>query len=223
MEVEPEKQEITVSAQSLNAQQLLATIGALAADSRVRVEHHATTMAGILAGLSSSLEISLQGSVGDYAFLASQQAVIDLFGSAGIACGHSLQSGSLLVRGDVGDFLAAHAQGGYLAVHGKAGHFVGYGLSGCDVLVRSRCGDGAGCKMRSGTLVLGNGCGQELGSGMTGGTIYVRGEVGSVAEGVIPGRLKEKDSIRLSLMLVRAGIKTTYEKFQVYRARGDKG
>jgi glutamate synthase domain-containing protein 3 len=77
--------------------------------------------------------------------------------------------------------------------------------------------------MNSGTLVLGNGCGENLGQGMTGGAIYVRGEVGSVADNVQSGRLKEADTIRLSLMLVRAGIKTTYEKFQVFRAKTDKG
>jgi glutamate synthase domain-containing protein 3 len=57
---------------------------------------------------------------------------------------------------------------------------------------------------------------------MTGGTIYVRGEVGSLASGVQQMRLKETDSLRLSLILMRAGIKASLEKFQVFKSVGDR-
>lgn len=223
MTEETEKPELALNAFGLSMDQLQGQLTSLEPDSKVRITGASEAMSGLLAGLDLSLELAIQGNVGQFAFMASNRTVIDVFGNAAGSCGHSLQSGSILVRGDSANYLAAYALGGYIAVHGRAGDYAAYGLSGGDILVRSRCGDGAGAQMRSGTLVLGNGCGEQLGQGMTGGTIYVRGEVGSVAEGVQAGRLKDSDTIRLSLMLVRAGIKTTFEKFQVFRARGDRG
>ena len=221
---EPEKRpEQTINATDLSVDQLIGQIAAVEPDVRIFVQGVSESQAGFLAGVSAHHELIIQGSVGPMAFMASQNAQFEVFGNAGLCCGHSLQTGSILIRGEAGNFLAAYAAGGYLAVHGRAGDQVAYGLSGADVLVRSRCGNMAAAAMRSGTLVLGNGCGDGLGHGMTGGTIYVRGEVGAVADNLQQGRMKETDTIRLSLMLVRAGIKTTYEKFSVFRVRGDKG
>jgi formylmethanofuran dehydrogenase subunit C len=218
--IQPEHE---LDATNLNNDQLIQRLNEFDTDATIRIGGIAETQSGVLAGLNRSMELKLPQNLGRFACMASSQATIDVAGSVGLACANSFRSGNLLVRGEAGNFLAAYAIGGYIAVHGKAGDFAGYGLAGGDLLVRSRCGNGAGALMRSGTLVIGNGCQDNLGFGMTGGTIYVRGEIGSVAEGVRVSRLKEADTIRLSLMLVRAGIKTTYERFQVFRAKGDKG
>lgn len=218
-----QKSELHINAVGLSMEQLNAQIASADCDARIVLSGLSEAQPGFLSGLNIPNEVAIQGNVGPMAFMASQGASIDVFGNAGLCCGHSLQSGSVLIRGDAGNFLAAYATGGYLAVHGKAGDNAAYGLSGADILVRSRCGNQTAAGMRSGTLVLGNGCGDGLGQGMTGGTIYVRGDIGSVADGLQQGRMKETDTIRLSLMLVRAGIKTTYEKFLVFRVRGDRG
>lgn len=219
----PELIEQQIDATDLTMDQLLIQLEQLDSNCKIQIVGAAEREPGCLAGLNKACEITVQGSIGRFGLMASQQATVVVAGNADSGCGHSLQSGSILIRGDVGNYLAAYAVGGYLAVHGRARDFVGYCLSGADVLVRSRSGNCAGARMRSGTLVLGNGCGEELGKGMSGGTIYVRGEIGSIAPSVQMGRMKETDSIRLSLMLVRAGIKTTLEKFQVFRTRGDRG
>jgi glutamate synthase domain-containing protein 3 len=217
------KPEITFDASGLTSDQLLNQLAGMSSDAKVRVIGLSEELCGTLAGFDQSLEVNFASGIGPYAFMAARQAAFEVESNVAIGCGHSFQSGSILIRGDANNFLAAYAVGGYIAIHGRAGDYVGYGLAGADVLVRSRCGNGVGTNMRSGTLVLGNGCRENLGQGMTGGAIYVRGEVGSVAEEVQAGRLKETDTIRLSLMLVRAGIKTTYGKFQVFRAKTDKG
>lgn len=217
-----QKLETTIDASQLTPDQLLSRLADVPSDARVRLNGLAENVTGILAGLNQSSEIVIASGIGDFALMASQQAAVEISGSAGDGCGHSFHSGSILIRGGANNFLAAYAIGGYIAVHGRAGDYAGYGLAGADVLVRSRSGNAAGAKMRAGTLVLGNGCGENLGIGMTGGTIYVRGEIGSIADNIQIGRLKEADTIRLGLMLVRAGIKTTYEKFQVFRPKSDK-
>lgn len=215
--------ELTIDATGLTHDQLQNQFAGIAPEAKVQVVGLSDNLGGVLAGCDHALELFFSSSLGSFAFMAARHAVIEVSGNVATGCGHSLQSGSILIRGDAGGFLAAYAAGGYLAVHGRADDYVGYGLSGADVLVRGKCGNAVGANMRSGTLVLGNGCGENLGQGMTGGAIYVRGEVGSVADNVQSGRLREADTIRLSLMLVRAGLKTTFEKFQVFRPKLDRG
>lgn len=185
---------------------------------KIRLSGLDSHLAGIGSGTERSLELLIDGDVGPFAWMLSQNQSIEVTGSAGTACGHSLISGSILIRGNCDDFLGAYAVGGLIAVHGKGGNYVGYGLSGADVVVRSRCGEGVGAQMHSGLLVVGNGAGQHLGAGMTGGTIYVRGSVGGVADGVRPTKMSESDSLRLGLLLARAGLKAKASEFQVFRA-----
>ncbi len=174
---------------------------------------------GIAAGLSQPLTLNVRGSVGDYACLLSEQVDLDVSQDAGVGCGHSMVSGSILVHGSAGDCLGAFATGGFIAVHGHARHRCGLGLSGADVFVRSSVGDEAGCEMKDGALVLGNGAGKHLGRGMTGGIIYVRGEVKSVAEQARLMRMKDAEALRLGLFLARAGIKGGGSDFKVFRAK----
>ncbi|MCA9131836.1 MAG: hypothetical protein KDA45_01720 [Planctomycetales bacterium] len=174
---------------------------------------------GLAAGLSAEITIDVEGAVGSFLFLLGTNAQVEVKGNVGNGCAHSMHSGRVVVRGNAGHDAGAFAVGGFLAILGQAGDRCGHGLAGGDVLVRSKVGRQAGYGMSGGVLVLGNGAGEELGYGMSGGVIYVRGEVKSTAATIRPTRMKDSDSMRLSLLLVRAGIKTSGAEFKAYRAR----
>ncbi|GAB5404525.1 MAG: hypothetical protein Aurels2KO_27560 [Aureliella sp.] len=162
-------------------------------------------------------------SLGDFAAMLGNSSHTEISGNVGSACGCSLAGGTVIVRGSAGNQLAIHAAGGFVAVFGKAGDFCGQGLDGADVFVRSLVGRSAGFAMASGTLVLGNGAGENLGHRMRGGVIYVRGEVASVSPDVKSFRLKDADTMRISLLLARVGIKSDGKDFKAYRPRGGVG
>ncbi len=172
---------------------------------------------GFAPGLTQAVNIHVQGDLGDFAFMLNQCAEVDVNGNVGHCAGHSLASGGLIVNGNAGDSFGAYATGGIVASIGRAGARCGLCLSGGDVVVRSDVGDEAGLGMTGGTLVLGNSVGDHLGAGMLGGTIYVRGTIKSMAPGVREFRLKEADTMRLSLLLARAGIRAAAKEFRVYR------
>lgn len=159
-------------------------------------------------------------SLGDFAAMLGNASHTEVTGNVGHACGCSLAGGTVIVRGNAGHQLGIHACGGFVAVFGKAGNFCGQGLNGADVFVRSLVGRNAGFAMASGTLVLGNGAGENLGHRMRGGVIYVRGDVASVSPDVKAFRLKDADTMRVSLLLARVGIKSDGKDFKAYRARG---
>lgn len=175
---------------------------------------------GIASGVELDANVELDGSAGDFSLLLGSIANFEISQDVGHVAGHSMVSGRLLVRGSAGHGFASYARGGFLVVHGHAGDRCGAGLAGADVLIRATVGDQAGCGMQEGVLVLGNGAGQDLGAKMIGGTIYVRGDVKSVSPDIASQRLKDADSMRLSLLLARAGIKGAGgQGFKVYRAR----
>lgn len=172
---------------------------------------------GFAPGLVAPLSLQIHGDIGDFAFMLNDHAEIEVHGNVGSCAGHSLTSGYLLVNGNAGYAFGAYATGGIAACIGRAGLRCGLGLAGGDVIVRSDVGDEAALGMTGGTLVLGNSVGEQLGAGMKGGTIYVRGTIKSLAAGMRENRLKESDTMRLSLLLARAGIRAAAKEFRVYR------
>ena len=174
---------------------------------------------GFAAGLNKSLTIQVNGDLGDFAFMLNALAEIEVSGNIGACAGHSLTSGCLLVNGNAGDGFGAYATGGIVACLGRAGMRCGLGLAGGDVVLRSDVGAEAAFGMSGGTLVLGNSAGEDLGAGMTGGTIFVRGTVKSLAPGIRENRLKDADTMRLSLLLARVGIRAAAKEFRVYRSQ----
>ncbi|MEM7558812.1 MAG: hypothetical protein AAF394_06785, partial [Planctomycetota bacterium] len=77
------------------------------------------------------------------------------------------------------------------------------------------------CNLQGVFHVLANGAGENLGIGMTGGAIYLRGEARSVAPDLRVERMRDADSMRLSLLLARAGVRGDIKEFKLYRPRGN--
>jgi methylamine---glutamate N-methyltransferase subunit B len=104
-----------------------------------------------------------------------------------------------------------------VAIYGSAANRCAVGLQGADIVVRGNVGDQAAMNMSSGTVVIGGSAGKDLGIGMTGGTIFLRGEADSIADHLEIVRMKEPDRFRLSLLMLKAGIKSSGVDFRVYK------
>ena len=174
---------------------------------------------GLAAGIIHPIKILVHGAVGDYAFALNDGGECEVVGDVGAACGHSMLSGSILVRGHAGPALGAFAAGGFIALHWAAEARCGMCVAGAEIVIRSDVGPQAGWAMKSGTLVIGADAKAGLGEGMTGGTIYIRGKADSPASHLREMRMKDADSLRLGLLLVRAGIKADPKDFRIYRTR----
>lgn len=172
---------------------------------------------GVALGQSISVEVT--GDLGDYAFMMASEMAVEILGNVGRFCGHSLESGSVLVHGNVGNGFGSFATGGIVACTGTAADRCGSFIDGADVIVRSDAGDEAGIGMRNGSLVLGKNVGHRMGIGMTGGVLYVRGTVESASPHLRETRMKDSDSMRLGLLLARAGIRAATKEFRCYRPR----
>jgi formylmethanofuran dehydrogenase subunit C len=103
-------------------------------------------------------------------------------------------------------------------VHGDAGHRAGVGLVGGELIVKGSVGSQAGFEMRSGSIIIFGSTGALLGLGARGGTIYVGGEVESISANLEEDRIREADRLRLSLLLLKAGIEKKPASWKVFRS-----
>ena len=148
------------------------------------------------AGLRNIAEVSVQGSVGHFAFCSFGDGQASIDGNAGDFFGHSIASGMLVVRGHAKHAVGALGVGGLIAVYGSAEDRAAVGLQGADVVVRGSVASYAGMGMQSGTLVIGGNAGKLLGHGMSGGTIYLRGDAESISPDAEEQRLREPGPIK---------------------------
>ncbi len=170
---------------------------------------------GIRHGFDGALRVA--GDLGDYCFMANQNAQVEVEGDVGHAFGHLQQSGSLVVHGTAEDAVGCFCQGGWIAIYGTAGIRAGAAMENGELIIRGNVGNEAGYRMRGGVLVIGGSAGKELGKDLEAGTIFVRGDVASLAEEIEEFRLKESDRFKLGLLMLKAGIKASGKDFRGYR------
>lgn len=169
------------------------------------------------AGVRYPGTLLIAGSVGDFSFMSYGVGEVVVDGCAGNFLGHSLHSGSIVVKQNAGDCLGAMGSGGLITVYGNAGNKAGFGLQGADILIRGNVGCLLGMGMTDGNIVVGGTVGPDMGKGMTGGSIFVRGEPTSVSSHIEECRMREPDKLKIGLLMLKAGIKSTGKEFRLFR------
>jgi methylamine---glutamate N-methyltransferase subunit B len=168
----------------------------------------------MLMALDQSWRLRVEGSLGDYTCAFNRQSEVRIIGDVGHGVADGMISGAVRVRGNAGDGAGIAMTGGTLAIYGRAGHGVATALRGGDVFVRGNCGDAVGAGALRGTIVLGGDAGERLGEGMYGATIFIRGRAASLGEGVVEAPLRERERLRLGLLLMNVGIKGEAKAFR---------
>jgi glutamate synthase domain-containing protein 3 len=169
------------------------------------------------AGIRRIGKVNIQGEIGDFGLCSFGDGECNVDGNVRNFFGHSIQSGVLVVRGHAKNYVGALGAGGLITIYGNAGARVAVGLQGADVVIRGSVDTNAGLGMQSGTLIIGGAAGPELGKGMKGGTIYIRGEAESISPDIEEQRLREPDRLKIGLLMLKSGIKSTGKEFRAYR------
>ncbi|MBZ9570723.1 GXGXG domain-containing protein [Methanobrevibacter sp. TMH8] len=88
------------------------------------------------------------------------------------------QEAHIEINGSAGYFVGTMLDKAHLTIHGNAGWFAGDNMTGGEIIVEGSAGDGAGQGVYDGTLVVRNGVGSRTGEIMKGGTVIVGGDSG---------------------------------------------
>lgn len=193
--------------------------GPVASDSATgpRPSFHITGAVGrehVLMGLDIPLDLVVDGPLGDYAFALNRQAKIRVEGSVGDGVAEGMSSGAIRIRGDAGVGAGTAIRGGTLAIYGGAAANCGAALQGGELFVRGNVGPGAAAGAVGGTIVIGGDAAEGLGDAMQGPTIFVRGKIASLGRGVCETPLRERERLRLGLLLINAGIRGDAKDFR---------
>lgn len=163
-------------------------------------------------GLATSIQVA--GPLGDYAFAFNRMADVRIDGDVGDGAGEGMISGAVRVRGNAGCGAGTAISGGTLAIYGSAGDYCGAAMRGGELFVRGNVGAGAGSGSLWGTIVIGGDAGEGLGDAMRGSTIFLRGKVAALGRGVREAPLREREKLRLGLLLINAGIRGDAKDFR---------
>lgn len=178
---------------------------------------HALDTAGqhsALMGLSQSIRVNVGGDLGDFACAYNQAAKVMIRGNVGNGVGDGMTGGAVRVYGRAGDGVGVAMSGGTLAVYGHAGNSCGAAMCGGEIFVRGDVGSQLGVGARRGTIVVGGNAGARVGEAIGQATIYIRGEAESLAPGVVETGLRERERLRLGLLLINAAIKGDANEFR---------
>lgn len=210
----------TIDISKLTAAEVQRQVGAIVLPEVLDHETPAIELTGargtdnLLMGLDQAWRINVRGSLGDYALAFNRMAHVRVKGSVGDGLGESMVSGAVRVHGNAGVGMGVAMTGGTLAVYGNAGDGCAAALRGGEIFVRGNVGHNAAHGALHGTLVIGGDAGMNLGEAMMDALIFIRGKIGSLGQGVVELPLIPKDSVRLGLLLINAGIRGDAKDFR---------
>ncbi|XZE54011.1 tributyrin esterase [Planctomycetaceae bacterium SH139] len=167
-----------------------------------------------LMGLDLEGNLQVDGPLGDYAFAFNRRINVVIKGDVGDGCGEGMISGSLRVRGSAGVGAGTALSGGTMAIYGNAGPDCGAAMRGGEIFIRGNAGSQAAARALWGTIVIGGDADGGLGDLMRGATIFIRGKVNMLGRGVREAPLREREKLRLGLLLINAGIRGDVKDFR---------
>lgn len=160
------------------------------------------------------VQLKLEGTLGDYAFAFNDQTDVRMTGNVGHGVGDGMKSGAVKIRGNAGDGAGCSMTGGTLAIYGSAGDRCGAAMRGGGIFVRGDVGDETAIGALGGTIVIGGDAGTNLGDAASNVTIFIRGQAKSLANGVTEAPLRQREQLRLGLLLINASIRGEAKDFR---------
>ncbi len=164
------------------------------------------------------------------------EANIEIDGSAGYFVGTMLDKANLKIKGNVGWFAGDNMTGGEIIIEGSAGDGAGQGIYGGNIIVKKSAGARTGEIMKNGTIVIGGDSGfmtgifmmggriiilgdlgEDAGESIIRGTIFVRGSVKSLGQNAKLMNIDEKDEYELKTLLSSYDFELTNEDYKNFR------
>ncbi len=134
----------------------------------------------VAAGLTSPIDVTVDGSVGYYCAGMNQQATVHVNGNASTGLAENIMSGTVRVTGNATMSAGATGHGGLVVVEGNAGARCGISMKGVDIVVGGNVGHMSAFMAQAGNLVVLGNAGDDLGDSLYEARLFVRGTVASL-------------------------------------------
>jgi glutamate synthase domain-containing protein 3 len=160
----------------------------------------------LAAGLTSPIDVTIEGHVGYYCGGMNQSASIVINGNAGTGVAENMMSGRVHVTGDASQSAGATGCGGLLIIDGNASARLGISLRGLDIVVKGSIGHMAAFMAQAGNIVVLGDAGDALGDSIYEARLFVRGKVKSLGTDCIAKEMRDEHRVLLRGLLDAAGV-----------------
>ncbi len=167
-------------------------------------------------GLTTAVNVEINGHVGYYCAGMNQQANIVINGNAGPGLAENMMSGEVRVTGNASQYAAATAHGGLLVIEGDSSSRCGISMKGVNIVVGGNIGHMSAFMAQSGCLVVCGDAGDALGDSIYEAKIYVRGNVKSLGTDCIEKEMRDEHKAELKELLMQSKMNHGVEEFRRY-------
>ena len=170
----------------------------------------------IAAGLSTPIEVRIDGHVGYYCAGMNKNATVTINGHCGWGVAENIMSGLVRVTGNASQSAAASGRGGMVVIGGDASARCGISMKGVDIVVNGSVGHMSAFMAQKGHLVVCGDSGPDLGDSIYEAIIYLRGKVASLGADCVEKEMTPEHVETLSALLSKSAIKADPKAFRRY-------
>ncbi len=167
-------------------------------------------------GLSTAVNVRIDGHVGYYCAGMNKTAEITINGNAGPGVAENMMSGLVRVKGNASQYAGATGRGGLLVIEGNAAARCGISMKGVNIVVGGSVGHMSAFLGQSGNLVICGDAGDHLGDSIYEVQIFVQGEVKGLGTDCIEKELRDEHIRKLTELLQQAQIDAEPRNFKRY-------
>lgn len=153
------------------------------------------------AGLTTPVEVIIDGSAGYFAGTMIDQASIKIKGNAGWFAGDNMTQGELIIEGSSGDGVGQGIYGGTVVVRRDAGSRTGEIMKNGTIIIGGSSGFMSGIFMMGGRIIVLGDIAEDAGESIIRGAIYVLGEIKSLGKNAKVVEISKEDKKDLKELL----------------------
>ena len=170
----------------------------------------------ISVGLSSQIDVEIDGHVGYYCAGMNQKASVRINGNAGQGLAENIMSGTVRVTGNASAAAGATGCGGMIVIEGNASSRCGISMKGVNIVVAGSVGHMSAFMAQAGSLVICGDAGAYLGDSIYETIVYVAGKVESLGADCIQKDMTDAHIAKLRELIEMAGINADPTTFKRY-------
>ncbi|MBU4534642.1 MAG: GXGXG domain-containing protein [Euryarchaeota archaeon] len=169
------------------------------------------------AGLTTPVEVIIDGSAGYFAGTMIHQASIKIKGNAGWFAGDNMTQGELIIEGSTGDGVGQGIYGGNVVVKRDAGSRTGEIMKNGTIIIGGNSGFMSGIFMMGGRIIVLGDIAEDAGESIIRGAIYVLGEIKSLGKNAKVVEINEEDKKDLKELLPAYGFDLEDSKYSKFK------
>ncbi len=174
----------------------------------------------IAIGVQEKIEITINGTAGDYLGAFNNGGILILHGDCGKMCGDSMGSGGMIIMGNAGHGIGTCMHNGIIVVKGNVDGDIGINMSGGMMIIDGDVKGDIGCGMTGGTLVITGDVGGSFGKNWKEGIIYIGGKKPLIGHEEKPRTLNRSQELKLGKYFDHYNINVTPSTLTIFERRG---